>query len=100
MSGVVKKIDVIDSIGDLKFTNKVKKIEKTYFGDLVFFDLPDWADCVIICYNKYGLVPVQLCLPHQVYLKKLINIQEEYKPNSITIIPVKSDSYINILKES
>jgi hypothetical protein len=78
--------------------NIIINIEATSFGDIVDFAMPENTTAVILCYNEgYGLRPFDLCLPHQVYVKKL---QKKLKENplirSFTIIPMNNEHYIGV----
>lgn len=63
---------------------------------------PDNADVVIICKNDgYGLQPLTLLLPHQLYKKDLTEIMRQigapYR-GEIVAIPAKSKEFITIAK--
>ena len=80
----------------VSFANKVKEIRTSSFGKQVVLELPDWADVVILCYNKYGLKPFNLCLPHQIYVDKLEKAIEGKGAVAITAIPARASEYVDI----
>ncbi|MFW6145438.1 MAG: hypothetical protein ACOC4Y_01435 [bacterium] len=90
----------MEYIGNLKITNEASIKDTGAFGKRVDMDIPDWADAVIICYNEGGgLRPFDLCLPHQIYVHKLERkLKQLAVPIKITVIPIRSDDYINIAK--
>ena len=66
--------------------------------DPMDFDYPKNTTVVILCCNKgYGLEPIKLCLPHQIYAKDLRHYRKEDPSiRSFTLIPANSKDYINI----
>ena len=81
-----------------QFQNRVKFV-KTHFGLAADFHMPEGCDIIIVCTNNgYGLQPVDLKLPHQLYkkrIKELENTLDEYY-GEIVVIPASSKNYITI----
>lgn len=86
-----------------RITLKSVETIPTDFGYMAKLDLPKMKgyDAVILCYNNgLGLVPLQVCMPHQVYLEKLESIYEEHGGSynfEIVAIPVCSKDYITVV---
>lgn len=67
------------------------------WGDWVAIEKQSDADVVIIALNEgWGLQPAALCLPHQVYLEKLVKLCENKSVKQITLIPVRSKNYAQV----
>lgn len=61
------------------------------FGRYYEFDMPPGCNVVIVCENNgFGLKPLRVCLPHQVYVKDVKDIK------GLTIIPACSNHYIEM----
>lgn len=77
-------------------------LNDTGFGMLADLDVPENCSVVILAYNKGGgLVPVSLCLPHQVYTRKVDELRKEYGNNyhfEVVAIPANSKDYITVFK--
>lgn len=57
------------------------------------------ADVVIICLNEGGgLKTYELCLIHQVYAERLIELCEGKNVQQILLIPAKSKNYVPVTK--
>ena len=85
-------------------TNEIKKKIKTSivysnpFGDMCKLDIPDGCDLVVLAVNDgFGLKPISLCLPHQVYVKDIQKLLKEHEAKEIVAIPISSDTYISII---
>ena len=66
-------------------------------GGGVSFEIPKDCDLIILCGNSGGgYQPYQCLLPHQVYIKDLKETFKEKHFEVITIIPVKSDTAMDI----
>lgn len=59
------------------------------------------APVVIICVNdNTGLVPVYLCMPHQVYKEKIVELLKQYPgTKNVTIIPASNLDYFDVWEE-
>jgi len=61
-----------------------------------WFDIGTDADVVILATNDGGgLVPRKLCLPHQVYVKTVRELEATHHAR-VTAIPAKSGDYIDL----
>lgn len=65
------------------------------------FKLPEEATVVVLCCNKgYGLEPIKVLLPHQIYKEDLQKYKKESPDiESFTILPVNHKEYIEIKEE-
>jgi hypothetical protein len=89
------------NINNFKLTNKIKFLKHTPFGTLIDINLPEDCTSVLICLRGLSLKPVHICLPHQVYVEtinKIIEEHNDYNINTFTIIPLRANEYIDILK--
>ncbi len=90
-------------VEDLKVIKQQIKTTIVYgnpFGDMCVFDMPDDCNIVILAVNKgFGLRPVSLCLPGQVYVETIQKLLEEHQAKEIVAIPASSDNYISIIGE-
>lgn len=78
---------------------KNTEIRKSQFGDRYVIDVPGSCDAVVLCTNSgKGMRPFGLCMPHQIYVDKVEKAIEE-RPDTrwVTVIPVRSFEYIDIL---
>lgn len=81
-----------------QFENNVKFV-KTQFGLQASFSIPEDCDIIIVCTNDgYGLKTVDLKLPHQLYKKRITELQSKLFGDfgEITVIPARSKDYITI----
>jgi hypothetical protein len=85
----------------------LKKMVKTTFGMMLDLDMPSRGsdrDVVILCVNDgRGLMPVHLCLPHQVYESEVRELWAKYNLDKtsfgeIVAVPARSNEYITIAK--
>lgn len=56
------------------------------------------APVIIICVNSnYGLEPVSLCMPHQLYKEKIEQILKDHPgTKTVTIIPANNLDYFDV----
>lgn len=71
------------------------------FGEMLCLDLPKDVSAVILCVNEgYGLVPLEIRLPHQVYKEKIEEYAKKYpRAESFVVIPVRSSEYIQVWQD-
>ena len=70
------------------------------FGDYCELTIPEDCDVVILAVNKgFGLEPVGLFLPHQIYVRKLQDLLVIHNAKEIVAIPASSKNYIEIIGE-
>ena len=82
----------------LKQKIKTEIVYANPFGDQCVLKIPNDCDVVILAYNNgYGLKPISLCLPHQVYVEKIEQLIKEHQAHEIFAIPFNSDNYISIV---
>ncbi len=78
-------------------------VKHTCFGYKCELDAPLDADVVILCKNTgKGLEPFALCLPHQVYIKKIdaaMTNMNGLSMNDIVAIPARSKEYIKVAEK-
>lgn len=91
--GTLKK-RIAELEGAKQMTVRVNPILRhSSFGDWYYIKTD--ADAVIIATNSgVGLKPRDLCLPHQVYVAKVRELERKYGP--VTIIPVHSNEYVEV----
>lgn len=73
-------------------------LKNTQFGEQVDLPIPSDTNVVIVCINRgYGLIPMKVSLPHQLYWQEITDWIQEY-PNikEVTAIPAKSSEYITV----
>ena len=83
----------------IKFSKAVTITKNSFdtLGGGVSFETPKDCDLIILCGNKGGgLSPYRCLLPHQVYVKDLKKTFKETGFEVITMIPVKSDTSIDL----
>ena len=75
-----------------------KKTVDSHFGKRVELELPEGNDVLVLCYRTTtGLTPMGLCLPHQVYLKKLEEANDpHFEILGFVAIPASSKDYIDL----
>lgn len=65
------------------------------FGPWYDFDLPPWADIIVVCVNKgSGFIPVRTLLPHQLhpeYVKRLMDDDRDIR--WVTVLPAASSGH-------
>ena len=68
------------------------------FGDMCVLELPDDCNMIILAANSgFGLKPVGVYLPHQVYVETLEKIIKEHDAREIVAIPFNHKNYISIV---
>jgi len=94
---------VVDVINDLILNPETTSIVETPFGDMVKFEVPDGITNIILMLDAgHGPFPRCMVLPHQVYIHTLKSAIEQWnvstirKVNSVSVIPVSSDNFIEI----
>ena len=103
MTGEMRKIRMIETVetqldakvGNLLLTDKVRELRKGTFGVSIIYDHVD-CDSVLLCRNSgYGLIPMCILLPHQIYLKTIEKVIHDHPDTrEITLIPIKSSEHI------
>lgn len=85
-------------------TNTLKRHIKTRiqysnpFGDMCVLEIPQDCDMIVLAVNKgFGLKPVSVKLPHQVYVKELEKMIKEYDAHEVVAIPYNHADYISIV---
>ncbi len=69
-------------------------VRQSAFGD--WYDIGTKADVVILATNDgTGLKPRTLCLPHQVYVHKVRELEEKHHA-TVTAIPAMAGDYVNL----
>ncbi len=69
-------------------------VRQSSFGD--WYDIGTKADVVILATNDGGgLVPRKLCLPHQVYVHTVRDLEATHHA-TVTAIPAMSGDYVHL----
>ena len=66
------------------------------FGDALAYDVPAGATVVILALQtRRGLVPIRLCLPHQVYRDTLTKLLDDNpEADGVCVIPANHMDYV------
>lgn len=75
------------------------KYSSTPFGLMLDYEVPAGCDVVALCVQQHQMVPVEICLPHQVYLDKIERILAEHATTEIHIIPYNSKTVLSFKVE-
>jgi hypothetical protein len=85
-------------MSDLKRLIKTTIVYSNPFGDYCKLEIPANCNVVVLAVNNgYGLIPVKLLLPHQVYVKVIEDLVKEHNAKEIVAIPANSENYISIV---
>lgn len=89
---------MVDAVDTFKQRIKTPIRYSNPFGDYCELDIPEDCDLVILAVNKgFGLEPVGISLPHQIYVSKLRELQVKHNAREIIAIPASSETYISII---
>jgi hypothetical protein len=85
-------------------TDKLKRHIKTSiqyanpFGDVCVLKIPEDCDMIVLAVNKgFGLKPISVRLPHQVYVEDLEKMIKEHHAHEVVAIPFNHKNYISIV---
>jgi hypothetical protein len=73
-------------------------LESEHFGRFLAVPFPPECNVMIVCVNEgYGMKPVRVLLPHQLYVESIRKLIEDY-PSArwITCIPANSQHYVDV----
>lgn len=91
---------MVDPIDTFKQRVKAPIKYSNPFGDYCELTIPEDCDVVILAVNKgFGLEPVGLFLPRQIYVRKLQDLLVMHNAKEIVAIPASSKNYIEIVGE-
>ena len=98
----IKMVETVETqldakVGNLLLSDQVKELRKGIFGVSVIYERTD-CDSVLLCRNSgYGIIPIRMLLPHQIYLKTLEEVIRDHPDTrEITLIPIRSKEYITL----
>ena len=74
------------------------RTSETNFGRSLNVPVPDDCDVMIVCArHSYGLVPICLMLPHQLYRHNLETYKKQYPDaDAIVCVPARSAEYAEV----
>jgi len=76
----------------------LKVVDSPPFGLRVSFPMPADCDLVIVGVQKSQFEPKLVCLPHQLYVGKLLTLLGEHDAAEILVMPGRSQDYVRIDK--
>jgi hypothetical protein len=71
---------------------------QTHFGKSIRIPMPPDCNVMVVCVNEgYGLMPLRVSLPHQLYESTVKEILAEHPAARwITCIPARSEDYVDV----
>lgn len=71
------------------------ELVNTAFGPMVKFPVPAGCDMVVLCVDLWQHQPVQVLLPHQVYVRDLLVLLDRYpSARSVTVLPLRAEDKV------